>query len=136
MDEISFELKKIMKIFILNQLNLHIGMSLEFRCFTNISWKYRFKKTRMLPQKGINYIVLWPSSEYPGFLSRTTDSQWSLFFLKSRTLGLGQTNYADKFWGIWGICGQTVSTHFGKVPCPCFPLFNHYFFKKLSLYIY
>ena len=21
------------------------------------------------------------------------------------------------------------------VPCPCFPLFNHYFYKKLSLYI-
>ena len=22
------------------------------------------------------------------------------------------------------------------VPCPCFPLFNHYFYKKLSLYIH
>jgi hypothetical protein len=27
--------------------------------------------------------------------------------LKSRTLGLGQTNWAYKFWGIWGIFGQT-----------------------------
>ena len=25
--------------------------------------------------------------------------------LKSRTFGLGQTNWADKFWGIWGIFG-------------------------------
>ena len=25
-------------------------------------------------------------------------------------------------------------THFGT-PCPCFPLINHYFYKKLSLYI-
>ena len=25
--------------------------------------------------------------------------------LKSQTFGLGQTNWADKFWGIWGIWG-------------------------------
>ena len=25
--------------------------------------------------------------------------------LKSRSFGLGQTNWADKFWGIWGILG-------------------------------
>jgi len=35
--------------------------------------------------------------------------------LKSRTFGLGQTNWANKFWGIWGIFGQTISTHFGTV---------------------
>jgi hypothetical protein len=28
----------------------------------------------------------------------------------SGTFGLGQTNWADKFWGIFG---QTISTHFG-----------------------
>ena len=65
--------------------------------------------------------------------SRTTDAQWSLFPLKSRTFGLGQTYWADKFWGIWGIFGQTISTHFGKVS-PCVPLFSHYFYKKLSVY--
>ena len=27
----------------------------------------------------------------------------SLFSLKSRTFALGQTNWADEFWGIWGI---------------------------------
>jgi hypothetical protein len=27
--------------------------------------------------------------------------------LKSRSFGLGQTNWVDKFWGIWGIFGQT-----------------------------
>ena len=35
--------------------------------------------------------------------------------LKSRAFGIGQTNWADKFWGIYGIFGQTISTHFGKV---------------------
>ena len=39
----------------------------------------------------------------------------AFFLLKSRTFRLGQTNWADKFWGIWGILGQTISTHFGKV---------------------
>ena len=51
--------------------------------------------------------------------------------------------------GIWGIFGQFISTHFSNntlmrfvhvfltqmlpwVPCPCFPLINHYFHKKLS----
>ena len=37
------------------------------------------------------------------------------FSLKSRTFGLGQTNWADKFWGICGIFGQTISTHIGRV---------------------
>ena len=64
------------------------------------------------------------------FFARTTDSQWSLFALKSRTFGLGQTNWADKFRCIWVIFGQTISTHFGTVS-PC-----HYFYKKLSLYIH
>ena len=64
-------------------------------------------------------------------LSRTRDAQWRkpFFSLKSRTFGLGQTNWADKFWGIWDILVQWF-------PCPCFPLFNHYFYKKLSLYIH
>ena len=31
------------------------------------------------------------------------------------TFGLGQTNWADKFWGIWRIFGQFISTHFGTV---------------------
>ena len=35
------------------------------------------------------------------------------------------------------IFGQTISTHFGAVvPCPCFLLCNHYFYKKLSLSIH
>ena len=47
--------------------------------------------------------------------ARTTDEQWSLLSLKSQTFGLGQTNWADKFWVIWGIFGPTISAHFGTV---------------------
>ena len=55
--------------------------------------------------------ILWPSLLIP----RTMDDQWSLFPLKFRTFGLGQTNWADKFWGIWGIFSQFISTQFGVV---------------------
>jgi hypothetical protein len=49
----------------------------------------------------------------------------AFFSLKSRTFGLGQTNWADKFWGIWGIFSQTISTHFGTVsPLSMFSMFS------------
>ena len=40
---------------------------------------------------------------------------WSLFSSKFETFGLGQTIWADKFWGIWGIFSRFISTHFGTV---------------------
>ena len=58
----------------------------------------------------------------------------SFCFQKSWIFGLGQTFWAEIVWGIWGIFGRTISTHFGTASA-CFPLFNHYFYKKLSLYI-
>ena len=33
-----------------------------------------------------------------------------IIFQKLWSLNLGQTNWADKFWGIRGIFGQTIST--------------------------
>ena len=54
------------------------------------------------------------------------------FSLKSRSLGFGQTNWTDKFWGIWGFFGQPIRTHFGGVS-PCFH-FQPLFLKKLSLF--
>ena len=45
--------------------------------------------------------------------AQTMDAQLSLFSFKSRTFGLGQTNWTDEFWGIWDIFGQIISTHFG-----------------------
>ena len=38
-----------------------------------------------------------------------------LFSSKSQTFGLGQTNWADKFWGIWDVFGRFISTHVGTV---------------------
>ena len=48
-----------------------------------------------------------------------------------------QTNLADKFWSIWGILGQTISTHFGTVsPLSMFSIIPPVFLQKLSLYIH
>ena len=61
-----------------------------------------------------------PHTEFPSVATiqakpctnaRTTDAQWSLFSLKSRIFGLGQTNWADKFWGIWGYFRPTYQHH-------------------------
>ena len=35
--------------------------------------------------------------------------------MKPFLLKFGQTNWADKFWDIWGIFGRTISTYFGTV---------------------
>ena len=42
-------------------------------------------------------------------MPRTTDAQWSLFSIVFQTFGLWQANWANKFWGIWGIFGWTIS---------------------------
>ena len=45
--------------------------------------------------------------------------------------GLGQTNWADKFWGIWGIFGRFISTHFGTVsPLSMFSIIQPLFLQK------
>ena len=56
------------------------------------------------------------------------------FSSKSQAFGLGQTIWADKFWVICGIFGrfkyQPAPILILWVPCVCFPLINHYFYKK------
>jgi len=47
-----------------------------------------------------------------------------LFFKNLELLGLGR-HFGLKFFEAFGV--------FLAGPCPCFPLFNHYFYKKLSL---
>jgi hypothetical protein len=36
--------------------------------------------------------------------------------------------WADKFWGIWGIFGQTINTHFGTV----FSIIQSLFLQKIE----
>ena len=51
--------------------------------------------------------------------------------------GLGQTNWADKFWSIWRIFGRTISTHFGtENPLSMFFIIQPIFLQKLSIYIH
>ena len=66
----------------------------------------------------------------------TRDAQRSLFSSKSPTFGHGQTIWTNKFWGIWGIFGQFISTHFGIVsPLSMFSINQALFLQKTSLCI-
>ena len=49
------------------------------------------------------------------------------FFIEIQNFWAWQSNWADKFWGIWGIFDQTISTHFGTVS----PLFMFYIIQPL-----
>jgi len=58
----------------------------------------------------------------------------AFFSLKSRTFGLGQAIWADKFWGIWGIFDRFISTHFGTVsPLSMFSIIQPLFLQKTKL---
>ena len=71
---------------------------------------------------------------YAQYVPRTTDAQREFFFQKSETFGLGQTNWAEILWCIWGISGQTVSTILALwVPCPWENVAGSLSHKKLVL---
>ena len=52
-------------------------------------------------------------------------------FQKFETFGLGQTNWAEIFWGIWGISGQSIKTILALwVPCPMADVAGSFSYKK------
>jgi hypothetical protein len=59
------------------------------------------------------------------------------FFCQNpKLLGLGQ-QFKQIHFGAFGVFSANLSAPIllQRVPCPCFQLINHYFYKKLSLYI-
>ena len=53
------------------------------------------------------------------------------FSSKYQNFGLGQTIWADKFWGIWGTFGPFISNHFGTVsPFSMFSINQPLFLQK------
>ena len=59
------------------------------------------------------------------------------FSSKYQNFGLGQTIWADKFWGIWGTFGPFISNHFGTVsPLSMFPINQPLFLQKTKPFIY
>ena len=85
-------------------------------------------------------LSFWPYWEildyYAVFLHVTqhglrTPNEAFLSSSKSQTFRLGQTNWADKFWGIFGIFSQTISTYFGTVsPLSMFSIIQPLFLQK------
>ena len=57
------------------------------------------------------------------------------FFIEIKNFWLEQINWADKFWGIFGIFGRIISTHFGTVsPMSTVSIIQPLFLQKLNLY--
>ena len=54
-----------------------------------------------------------------------------LFLMISQSFGLGQTNWADKFGGIWGILAKLLALFLHRVPCPWQNGFGCFSNKKL-----
>ena len=64
--------------------------------------------------------------------ARTTDTQRELFSKNLKLLGLGR-DFGLKIFEAFGVflAGLSAPILVLWVPCPCFPLFNHYFYKKI-----
>ena len=81
---------------------------------------------------------LWKWQELVGwFKARITDTQRELFFKNPQLLGLGR-HFGMKFFKAVGVvfsAGLSAPILALWVPCPCFPLLNHYFSIKLSHHI-
>ena len=76
--------------------------------------KMHFIIGKFLAEVGILFVETDPET---GKTQPVTDYRYQerVFFQKSRTFGLGQTFWAEMFWGFWGIFGRTINTHFGNV---------------------
>ena len=106
----------------------------------SISIFFTFVRCRQFSTRGLRPCI----TTYFGFshsvdeivLVVTTDTQRELFFKNLELLGLGRY-FGLKFFEAFGVFSTGLSAPILVlwVPCPCFPLFNHYFYKKLSLYI-
>ena len=109
---------------------------------------YQIIATKSAKTAASNYVFLYELYKFPFNYSNQQCQIFNLFntsrhglrtpnvaffSLKSRTFRLGQTNWADKFWGIWGIFGQTISTHFGTVsPLSMFSIIQPLFLQKIK----
>jgi hypothetical protein len=62
----------------------------------------------------------------------------AFFYRKSQTFGLGQTNWADKFWVFWGLFfGRFISAHFGTVsPLSSFSITQPFYSYKKTKPLY
>jgi hypothetical protein len=92
---------------------------------------------------GVNnrYRTLFPykPDPMPSWNPRTKNAQKSIFFFhwNPELFGLGRQIGQINSGAFWVFSAELSAPILAQwVPCPCFPLFNHYFNKKLSLYFH
>ena len=111
-----------------------IGNMLEnMEAFGNICLFFSFKYEKLMI-KHVELAIWIQTFAHPKTHGLRIPNE-AFFHWNSKLLGLvrqiGQINF-----GAFGVFLAELSLSLVHVfPCLCFPLFNHYFFKKLSLYI-
>ena len=113
-------------------IRLSIHGTQRLNCFNLYSAKYT---ARILHEWNLecSFFTLFTFTTISANSAKITDygRPMKLFPLKSQIFGLGQIIWADKFWGIWGILGQFISTHFGTVsPLSMFSINQPLFLQK------
>ena len=104
-----------------------------FLIFYNFSHIFRWMILKNFP-----YCIVWRIGEnlYLGWIDSSSShglrTPRERFFSKNPNF----LALAEKFWGIWGIVGRLISTHFGTVsPLFMFSINQALFLQNLSLYI-
>ena len=82
---------------------------------------------------------LWAASKAHNLLSLGLNhglwtSNEAFFHWNLELLGLGR-QIGHMNYGTFGVFSDKLSAPI-LVQCPCFPLFNHYFYKKIRIYIH
>ena len=101
-----------------------------------LAWNKNNKLQNLTKKKYVHmYIYLSIIQKLVQSKARTTDTQTKLFFKNSKLLGFGR-QIGLIFFEAFKVFSAKLSAPILVlwVPCPFFPLFNHYFYKKLSLY--
>ena len=117
-------------------------------------WWFLKDSLATLRQFSDNFITTLSVRRSCSVLSRTSISETGQTFIHPLIHGLGTPNEAFFHWNseLLGLGRQIGQIDFGAfgvlsaklsapiwvqwVSCPYFPLFNHYFYKKLNLYIH
>ena len=106
--------------------------------FFNKKWRFLFLGKELNP--GWHILLKWVTflcagyQDWPGHGLQTPNE--AFFHGNPKVLSLGRQFGQINFW-TFGVFSVNLSAPILVlwVPCPCFPLIKHYFYKKLSLYI-
>ena len=102
---------------LLNKLLLSFDYEPMYALENWLNWGYStlFQSNSIFKSCCELYVLAQRTKWSFGVAHRLRTPRESFFFQKSRTFRLGLTFWTEIFWGIRGIFGRTICTHFGTV---------------------